>query len=47
MTTIPEKWNAIKGITNEEEINNAFKHATLSMCTLNAAAASLFKKYKI
>ncbi|CAD8071259.1 unnamed protein product [Paramecium primaurelia] len=47
MTTIPQKWDAIKGLTNEKEINEAFDHATKSMCTLNAAAASLFKKHKI
>ncbi|CAD8126610.1 unnamed protein product [Paramecium sonneborni] len=47
MTTSPQKWDAIKGITNQNEINQAFDVATKSMCLLNAAAASLFKKYQI
>merc|ERR1719348_865314 len=40
-----EKWDKISSVTNETEVKNAYKSATLSMARLNLIGARLMHKY--
>jgi selenide, water dikinase len=42
---VPDRWNKIKLIVNEEEVKRAYMRATNSMARLNRVAAALMHKY--
>ncbi|XP_039277236.1 LOW QUALITY PROTEIN: inactive selenide, water dikinase-like protein [Nilaparvata lugens] len=45
MNDIPERWNRIKVVVTEIDVNKAYKTAVESMCRLNRVAARLMFKY--
>ncbi|RZF38201.1 hypothetical protein LSTR_LSTR005562 [Laodelphax striatellus] len=45
MNDIPERWNRIKLVVTDVEVNKAYKTALESMCRLNRVAARLMFKY--